>query len=66
MIEASGLKGRRVGGAVVSCRHANFIINEGGATAADVLALIEIVREAVASEHGVRLELELIIAGAGS
>lgn len=63
LIEASGLKGRRVGGASVSPIHANFIINDGGAMAADVLALIEIVQETVAREHGVRLEPELIVIG---
>jgi len=59
LIEAAGLKGLRVGGAEVSPVHANFIANVGGATAADVLALIERVRSEVESAHGVRLETEV-------
>jgi UDP-N-acetylmuramate dehydrogenase len=59
MIDELGLKGTRVGGAVVSPRHANFVVNEGGATAADVLALLELVRERVRSAAGVELELEV-------
>ena len=49
LIEASGLKGERVGSAVVSEKHANFIINTGGATAADVESLIERVASRVAA-----------------
>lgn len=63
LIEASGLKGRRVGGAVVSEVHANFIINEGGASARDVLTLIEICRDTVRRQHGVGLELEVRLLG---
>jgi UDP-N-acetylmuramate dehydrogenase len=59
IIDALGLKGARRGGAVVSPRHANFIVNEGGATAADVLELAERVRERVARETGVELEWEV-------
>ncbi len=58
LIESAGLKGRRVGGAVVSTRHANFILNDRDATAADVEALIGVVRREVRAVHGVRLELE--------
>ena len=54
LIEASGLKGRRVGGAVVSDKHANFIINDAGARAADVEALIGEVVDTVAERQGVR------------
>lgn len=61
LIERAGLKGRGVGGAQVSEMHANFIVNQGGATAADVLELIDVVREIVYQESGVRLELELQI-----
>jgi UDP-N-acetylmuramate dehydrogenase len=59
LIEEAGLKGRRVGGAQVSEKHANFIVNRGGATAADVLSLIEFVREAVFRKFSVALELEV-------
>lgn len=59
LIDEAGLKGLRVGGAQISTLHANFIVNAGGATAADVEALIERVRAAVAERHGVALELEV-------
>ena len=63
LIEGAGLKGRRVGGAQVSEKHAGFIVNTGGATAADILALIEIVRDAVQARSGVRLEMEVRVLG---
>ena len=63
LIEACGLKGRRVGGAEVSPAHANWIVNAGGATAADLLALVEIVRAAVVERFGVSLELEVKVVG---
>jgi UDP-N-acetylmuramate dehydrogenase len=63
LIEAAGLKGARVGGAEVSPKHANFIINTGGATAADVEALIERVRDTVQARHGVQLDTEVQIVG---
>ncbi|HEX9113915.1 MAG TPA: UDP-N-acetylmuramate dehydrogenase [Nitrospirota bacterium] len=63
LIEQAGLKGKAVGGAQVSEIHANFIVNRGGATAADVLALMEIVRQTVLDVHGVRLEPEIKIIG---
>jgi UDP-N-acetylmuramate dehydrogenase len=63
LIEAAGLKGARVGGAVVSTKHANFIINDGGASAADIEALIEHVRKTVLGRSGVALELEVRIVG---
>jgi UDP-N-acetylmuramate dehydrogenase len=63
MIEECGLKGLRRGGAEVSWKHANFIINVGGATAADVLALAAEVRRAVQERHGVLLEPEVRIIG---
>ena len=59
LIEAANCKGMRVGGAEVSTKHANFIVNRGGATSADVLALIDRVRKAVLERHGVALELEI-------
>lgn len=63
LIEAAGLKGYRVGGAQVSNKHANFIVNLGDASAADVEAVILHVAEAVVREHGVLLEPEVRIVG---
>jgi UDP-N-acetylmuramate dehydrogenase len=63
LIEQAGLKGRRVGGAMVSDKHANFIVNTGRATAADIEALIEEVAATVAQRTGVRLEPEVRIVG---
>jgi UDP-N-acetylmuramate dehydrogenase len=63
LIEAAGLKGARTGGAQVSPKHANFIINTGGATAADIEALIGHVRDTVESRYGVRLETEVQVVG---
>ncbi|UCF78563.1 MAG: UDP-N-acetylmuramate dehydrogenase [Candidatus Eiseniibacteriota bacterium] len=59
LIEKAGLKGRTVGGAEVSAKHANFIVNKGGASSDDVLSLIEVVREAVHRKFSVSLELEV-------
>ncbi len=59
LIDELGLKGTRRGGAVVSPRHANFVVNEGGATAADVLGLLELLHQRVLSQTGVDLELEV-------
>jgi UDP-N-acetylmuramate dehydrogenase len=64
LVEASGLKGYRVGDASVSEKHANFIINHGNATAADLERLIGHVRDTVEREHGVRLNTEVRIMGA--
>jgi UDP-N-acetylmuramate dehydrogenase len=63
LIDASGTKGLRVGGAVVSDRHANYILNTGGATARDVLALIGRVRERVRSHAGTDLVTEIKMLG---
>jgi UDP-N-acetylmuramate dehydrogenase len=63
LIDAAGLKGTRVGGIEVSQVHANFFVNRGGATASDVLQLIEIVRERVRAMFGVELELEIQVIG---
>jgi len=59
LIDAAGLKGFRVGGAEVSRKHANYIVNVGDATAADVLAVIDHVREQVLKEFAVELQLEV-------
>ncbi|MBQ5951486.1 MAG: UDP-N-acetylmuramate dehydrogenase [Lachnospiraceae bacterium] len=64
LIEAAGLKGARVGGACVSEKHAGFVINDGGATAADVLALCELVQEKVYASSGIHLEREIRFLGA--
>lgn len=66
LIDTAGLKGERVGGARVSPVHANFIVNAGGATAGQVLRLVERVRERVRAVHGVDLELEIELVGFGS
>lgn len=63
LIDSAGLKNLNVGRARVSDIHANFILNEGGASAAEVLALVEQVRAAVLKRHGVRLETEVQIIG---
>ena len=63
VVEAAGLKGAQVGDARVSEKHANFIVNQGHATAKDVLALIRKVRAQVARKTGVKLELELKLVG---
>ena len=63
LIESAGLKGMRVGGAQVSEVHGNFMVNLGGATAADVLALIDKVKRTILEEKGVELALELNVTG---
>jgi UDP-N-acetylmuramate dehydrogenase len=63
LIEAAGMKGARVGDAEVSMKHANFMVNRGQASAADVTALIGRVRRAIRRLTGVRLDLELKIVG---
>ena len=63
LIDECKLKGARVGGAEVSKKHAGFIINAGGATSADVLALARQVQETVLRETGVALELEVRFLG---
>ena len=61
LIDQLGFKGRRRGGAVVSEVHANFVVNRGGATAADILALTSDIKEAVARAHVIVLEEEVAI-----
>jgi UDP-N-acetylmuramate dehydrogenase len=63
LIESLGLKGHAVGGARVSDVHANFIVNEGGATAADVIAIIMYVRERVKEAYGTELQPEIRFIG---
>ena len=63
LIEASGLKGYAIGGASVSEKHANFIVNTGQATAADIEALIKHVQDMVEKKQGVRLVMEVCMVG---
>jgi len=61
LVEEAGCKGWREGGAFVSEKHGNFLVNRGGATAAQVRRLIERVREAVEQSCGIRLDLEIVL-----
>jgi len=63
LVEQVGLKGFTVGNAQVSAKHANFIVNRGGATAQDILTLINIMQNKVFQETGIRLQPEICIAG---
>ena len=63
LVDELGLKGTRIGGAMVSEVHGNFLVNAGGATAADVLALIDKVKETALRERGIALETEVQIVG---
>jgi UDP-N-acetylmuramate dehydrogenase len=63
LVDRAGLKGARAGGAMVSPTHANFIVNAGGATAADVRALVERCRAAVRTRFGVELRDEIVYLG---
>ena len=63
LIEACGLKGHRIGGAVISPRHANFIENVDRATSADCVALMTEARRRVREAHGVELEQEVVFLG---
>jgi UDP-N-acetylmuramate dehydrogenase len=63
LIEQTGLKGARVGNVEVSRVHANFFVNLGGATASDVMALVEIVRNKVREDFEIALELEIEVVG---
>ena len=61
LIDQAGLKGKGVGGAAVSEKHAGFVVNLGGATAADVLATMELVQKEVWEHSGIQLEPEVLI-----
>jgi UDP-N-acetylmuramate dehydrogenase len=63
LIEAAGLKGMAIGGARISEKHGNFIVNTGGATASDILDLIERVQQEVLKQTGIVLETEVRIVG---
>jgi UDP-N-acetylmuramate dehydrogenase len=66
LIDRAGLKGRRIGGAMISDLHANFIVNIGGATAADIVALMTLARKTVHDRFGVALKDEVVRLGEGS
>jgi len=61
LIDASGLKDYRVGGAVISAKHANFIINDRNAKAEDVIKIIKFVQKKIKEKFNIRLDLELKI-----
>lgn len=63
LIEQAGFKGKRIGGAEVSMKHANFIVNTGNAKAADVLQLIKLVQDEVKRKSGYLLETEITVVG---
>jgi UDP-N-acetylmuramate dehydrogenase len=63
LLDQAGLKGTRVGNAIVSDKHANYIVNLGGATASDVLRLTEVMRERVLAEFGIEMDLEVRVVG---
>lgn len=63
LIEACGLKGKRIGGAVISEKHANFIINDNDATAADIESLIKLIQETVKNKNDILLQTEVKIVG---
>jgi UDP-N-acetylmuramate dehydrogenase len=63
LIQAAGLKGKRIGEVEISPLHANFFINHGGATAQDVLNLIRMAQDEVENKFGTRLELEIHLVG---
>ena len=63
MIEKCGLKGKRINGAEISSKHANFIVNRGGASAADIVALMDLTRERVQNHFSIALENEIRIIG---
>jgi UDP-N-acetylmuramate dehydrogenase len=63
LIEKVGLRGKRINGADISSKHANFIVNRGGAGATDILALMELTRERVHAQFGIVLETEIRVLG---
>ncbi|MBI3458635.1 MAG: UDP-N-acetylmuramate dehydrogenase [Candidatus Rokubacteria bacterium] len=63
LLEKAGLKGKRIGAAEISAKHANFIVNRGGATAADILALMDMAFERVYKQAGIKLQPEIRVVG---
>jgi UDP-N-acetylmuramate dehydrogenase len=66
LIEKAGLKGKRIGGAMISPKHANWIVNTGGAEAKDILALMELARQKVREQTGIVLDPEIQVIGKAS
>jgi UDP-N-acetylmuramate dehydrogenase len=63
LIEAAGLKGKFMGGAKISSKHANFILNHHNASAGDFLGLMELVEETVSKKFNINLEREVKVVG---
>lgn len=63
LVELAGLKGTRIGNAMISAKHGNYIVNLGGARAADVLALVRLAQERVRATAGIDLDLEIKVVG---
>ena len=63
LIEKAGLSGKRLNGAEISSKHANFIVNRGGASASDIVALMQLTRERVQMQFGITLEPEIRVVG---
>jgi len=63
LIDRAGLKSHRIGGASISSVHANFVVNEGGATAGDIRRLAELARTTVRDRFGVELRYEVVFLG---
>ena len=63
LIDNAGMKGKKVGRAMVSDKHANFVINTGGAKASEVLELMNLIKETVKNKSGVELEPEIFMVG---
>ena len=63
LVDRAGLKGHRIGGAAISATHANFVVNDGRATASDIRALVETARGAVRDRFGVTLRDEVVFLG---
>ena len=61
LIEKAGMKGAKVGGAEASLQHPNYLVNTGGATAADVLELAQKIRDAVRAKFGIELKEEAVV-----
>ena len=63
LIEEAGLKGKKIGGAMVSEKHANFIVNTGNTTAEDVITLAAVIKSKVRNKFGIQLEEEVQMVG---